>query len=31
VQRLAELHQRMTFAQIFRNLHPCADRKVQIM
>ena len=31
VQRLAELHQHTTFAQIFRNLHQCSDRKVQIM
>ena len=31
VQRLAELHQHTTFAQIFRNLHRCSDRKVQIM
>ena len=31
VQRLAELHQRMTFAQIFRNLHQCCGREVQIM
>lgn len=31
VQRLAELHQHTTFAQMFRNLHQCSDRKVQIM
>ena len=31
VQRLAELHQHTTFAQIFRNQHQCSDRKVQIM
>ena len=31
VQRLAELHQHTTFAQIFRNLHQCCGREVQIM
>jgi hypothetical protein len=31
VQRLAELHQHMTFAWMFRNLSLCSDRKVQLM
>jgi hypothetical protein len=31
VQRLAELHQHMTVAWMFRNLSLCSDRKVQLM
>lgn len=31
VQRLAELHQNITFASMFRDLRACADRKVQLM